>query len=94
MSCPNCKARQPWSDECRRCKCDFTILRRAADATRQTRRACLRAIRAGRYAAALTYARRYRRLQPHDDSARLLAVCHLLCGQWHSALLAAQEVDE
>ena len=29
MACPVCNARQAWSDECRRCKCDLSTLRAA-----------------------------------------------------------------
>jgi len=94
MRCPTCRARQTWSDTCRRCKCDLSLLRGAADASRAHRRRCLLLLRAGRHAEALRQAQRAYALAPDPPSARLLAVCHLLCRHWVSATTIAQLLGE
>ena len=94
MRCPTCGAKQTWSDACRRCKCDLTFLRSAAEASRGHRRRCLLLLRAGRHGEALRQAQRAYALHPDPRSARLLAVCHLLCGHWISALAIAQLFGE
>jgi hypothetical protein len=88
MTCPTCRARQPWSDECRRCKCDLTLLRQFRQTAGLHRRQCLRALRAGRPAAALAQASRYAVLVGADRASPLLAVCHLLCHNWPQAAAA------
>jgi len=85
MRCPTCNAQQAWSDECRRCKCDLSLLHRLWRRGRGLRTACLRRLRAGRPAEALPYAQQYRFLDP-EDASRLLAACHLLSGNWTQAL--------
>ncbi len=94
VRCPTCGARQTWSDACRRCKCDLTFLRAAAEAARRHRRRCLLLLRAGRHGEALRQAQRLVALAPDPRSARLLAVCSLLCGHWTGALAAARWADE
>jgi hypothetical protein len=90
MRCPTCKARQEWSDTCRRCQSDLTLLYESAQAQWQLRRTCLLHLRAGHSADALVAARQSFSLNPSSESARLLAVCHLLCGHWDRALLLAE----
>ena len=41
VRCPTCGAWQDWSDACRRCRCDLTLLWRVAEAVRTSRRHCL-----------------------------------------------------
>ena len=81
VRCPTCGAWQDWSDACRRCRCDLTLLRRMAEAIQASRRRCLCALRAGRTSEALHHARRLQALCPDRSAARLLAVCHLLQGR-------------
>ena len=83
--CPTCNAQQAWSDECRRCKCDLSLLHRLWRRGRALRSACLRELRAGRPAQALPYAQQYCFLGP-EDAPRLLAACYLLSGNWAKAL--------
>jgi hypothetical protein len=90
LLCPVCKARQEWSDVCRRCKCDLSLYRAAAGSYLQARRLCLAALRAHDFAAARDEARRAYELSPGSDAARLLAVCHLLCAQWKEAAALAR----
>jgi hypothetical protein len=91
MRCPTCNAQQAWSDECRRCKCDLSLLHRLWRRRRRLRDACLRRLRAGRPAEARAYAEQYRSLSP-DDGMRLLAVCHLLSDNWTQALREALRI--
>lgn len=90
LRCPTCHARQEWADVCRRCKCDLALLRRTAEAHRDSRRRCLLALRAGRVRQALEYAGYAYLVSPDDDAARLVAVCHFLLGQWDEALAAGR----
>jgi hypothetical protein len=92
MSCPTCHARQPWSDECRRCKCDLTLLRQFRLAAETQRRQCLRELSAGRPAAALVRASRFANLVGGAPATRLLAVCHLLCHDWSQASALAATI--
>jgi hypothetical protein len=90
MSCPTCKARQEWSDECRRCKCDLSMLHQVWMSGRQLRQRCLCALRNDQLPAARAFAERYASLLPSDDAFRLLAVCHLLASDWPAALAASR----
>jgi hypothetical protein len=67
----------------------LTLLRRTTAAVLDSRRLCLRALRAGRTAEALRLARRLYALAPDRSAARLLAVCHLLRGNWTAAAAMA-----
>ncbi len=93
VRCPTCGARQEWSDACRRCKCELILLRRVTDAVQANRRRCLGLLQAGRVREALRYARRSYALSPDRPAARLLAVCHLLQGNWTAAFTMAQIAD-
>lgn len=93
VRCPTCGALQDWSDDCRRCRCDLSLLRRAAEAIPTSRRRCLGALRAGRISEALDHARRLQALSPDRSAAQLLAVCHLLQGSWLSAATLARIVE-
>ena len=85
VCCPVCRARQEWSDTCRRCRCDLSLLRRTAEACAASRRLLLAQLDAGRWPAALAAARRYHALCPTPDSTRLLAIASLLAGDWSTA---------
>jgi hypothetical protein len=93
VRCPACGAWQEWSDACRRCRCDLTLLRRAAATIGRSRRRALQALRAGRPAAAVRHARRCYALAPCAEAARLLAVCHLLAGNCPAAASAARRAE-
>ena len=94
LRCPTCKAKQEWSDTCRRCKCDLSLLHGVARARRESRRRCLWCLRTGQLSKALQHARRCHALGPDEPSSRLLAVCHLLAGDWLKAVAAARLVGE
>lgn len=94
MRCPTCRAEQEWSDTCRRCKTDLRLLRSMDEACRNIRAAVLRHLRDGRHADALHTAQHLSLLSRDDATARLLAVCYLLCGQPERALRVARPVVE
>lgn len=85
LRCPTCRAQQPWSDSCRRCKSDLRLLREVAEACAALRRECLANLRQNRPQAALDPARRCVELCDNPETRRLLAVCELLNGNWASA---------
>jgi hypothetical protein len=85
MRCPTCRAEQPWSDQCRRCKSDLTLLRATAQAFAWHRRECLRLLRLAQFEAALEQARLAFALHADADSRRLLAVCALWNGDYSQA---------
>ncbi len=89
VRCPTCGARQPWSDTCRRCKSDLSLLRRVVEALTGTRRSALAHLRSGRLSEALCDAETCWLIDPSAQSARLVAVCQLLLGRWEEALRAA-----
>lgn len=91
MCCPTCNARQAWSDECRRCKCDLSLLRQYWRAGEGERRQCLHELRSGRPNRALYHARRYAKLVGTAEASRLLAVCSVLCDNWPNACAALWE---
>ncbi|MCY2964420.1 MAG: hypothetical protein NT069_12425 [Planctomycetota bacterium] len=89
MRCPTCRAAQEWSHECRRCRCDLTLLREAKAAAESLRRQCLRALNANAPRQAVELAERYVELVGDDNSKELLAVCALLAGDWRTAKTVA-----
>jgi hypothetical protein len=93
VRCPTCRAVQEWSESCRRCKTDLRLLLDVADAYLRGRLRCLLRLRAGRPRAALRAARLCHELRADEESARLLAVCALLCEDWETAAALAQDAD-
>jgi hypothetical protein len=91
MRCPTCNARQAWSDECRRCKCDLSLLRQCWRTGEAERRRCLRELGAGRPPRALDHARRYAGLVGAAAASRLLGVCLLMCNDWPGARNLARD---
>src|SRR5512143_2836839 len=89
VRCPTCRAVQEWSDTCRRCQSDLRLLRAAATSYLRDRRLALLRLRAGDPCGALGPTRRAHQLRPGPASARLLASCALLCGDWASAAALA-----
>jgi hypothetical protein len=85
VRCPTCRAMQPWSDACRRCKSDLRLLREFAEAYEQSRRACLDHLHRGRLRQARAAAIRCLELSPDETSRRLLALVALKLGEWPDA---------
>ena len=86
LRCPTCRAEQPWSDTCRRCKCDLRLLRELVEEYAAKRRRCLVNLRENRLGAALEQAKQSFFLHAGADSRRLLATCELLNGNLKGAL--------
>ena len=86
LRCPTCGARQVWSDTCRRCKCDLSLLHQVQQRQRTLRRCCLSQLRDQRLKESLETAKRCYELSAEAGNARLLALCHLLNGNWAMAL--------
>ena len=84
--CPTCGAQQVWADVCRRCKCDLSLVVAAHRRRHQLRAGCLDELRRQRPDAALRTASALHTLAPDADSARLLAVAHLLHGDYAAAV--------
>jgi hypothetical protein len=82
MRCPTCRAVQPWSDTCRRCKSDLRLLSELAGEYAALRWHCLANLRQNRIHEALELARQCFALRDDLESRRLLAVCELLNGNW------------
>jgi hypothetical protein len=91
MHCPTCGASQQWSDACRRCKCDLSLVHRMLRYGRHLHRACLVQLRQGNVERARTAAQRYHRLMPTETSRRLLAVCCALSDDMQAAVRLAAE---
>ena len=93
MRCPTCGARQPdWTDTCRRCKSDLSLLHAALASYEQHWHAALVHLNSGRPDAALHHARLCHQLRPGQETHRLMAVCQLLRGDWEEALELARRV--
>ena len=99
LRCPVCKADNAFPTEggaalCRRCKADLTLL----FALEQQRQGVLdtaqRAASRGEWRDFLAAVERADALRSDDESRRLLAVAHLLQGDFAEALHAAQRVAE
>jgi hypothetical protein len=90
VRCPTCRASQPWSDTCRRCKSDLRLLREFAEGYKQSRRECLGHLRLGHLQKARDAASRCLELSPDVGSRRLLALVALLSGDWPTAVAVAR----
>ena len=86
LRCPTCGARQVVALECRRCKCDLSLVVAALRQSEALAKQCCRLLRESRFSEAESVARRLAELTPNADAARYLAVCHLLLGRFQSAL--------
>jgi len=84
--CPTCQAKQDASPECRRCKCDLTLVVAMRESAQAMHEACLRRLRSGDYRAALDCALRRHAITPDATSRRLLGVVYLLQGRYQAAL--------
>jgi len=85
VRCPTCRAEQEWSDVCRRCKSDLTLLRAVAAAYERDRRECLEALKSGRPFEALRHALHGQWLRPDPNWHRLTAVSALLANDFEAA---------
>lgn len=84
--CPTCGATQVVSAECRRCKCDLSLVLAVHAQARAWHEDCLRQLRAGAHRRALASALRRHELAPDATSRRLLAVVYLCLGKFPIAM--------
>ncbi len=84
--CPTCNARQEPSPECRRCKCDLTLLLASLQRCQRLYDCCLRSLGDKDLDAAERLAIQRWELAPDQDAARLLAITYLLQGRYQAAL--------
>ena len=85
VRCPNCRASQPWSDICRRCKSDLRLLREFAEGYERARLECLDHLQHGRLSEAHAAASRCLELSPDAGSRHLMALVALRAGDWPDA---------
>jgi hypothetical protein len=90
LRCPTCGASQAWSDTCRRCRCDLSLLHGALRQVDRLRRRCLENLRDGRYDDAARAARRCCELDASADQRQLLAVAEFLRGRFEVAVRVAR----
>ena len=82
FTCPTCGARQVATDSCRRCQCDLSLVQAAHQWQVTLHRRCLALLRQRRLHRATRVARKCCEFSPNESSIRLLAVCHLLQGNF------------
>jgi hypothetical protein len=68
----------------------LNLLREVAEAAANARRRCLSAISKRQYGEALAFAQAQVRLNPDEDTLRMLAVCCLLEGDFNGAKRVVQ----
>jgi hypothetical protein len=78
MRCPVCRAEVDQGPQCRRCRADLALLFTLEDERRASLREACRAAAAGRPGRMLAFAGWADGLRQGADSARLLALAHLL----------------
>ena len=90
LRCPTCGATQVWSDTCRRCRCDLSLLHDALRGVGQLRRACLAALGDGRYDEAVEAALGCCRLDARPENRHLLAMAEFYRGRFATAVHLVQ----
>jgi hypothetical protein len=78
LTCPTCGAVQERSVQCRRCRCDLSLMVSLLEHRDRLHARTLRHLRDGRLAEALRTARLRWSVSSDADAARLLGVCRLL----------------
>src|SRR5437879_5200097 len=93
LRCPVCKADNTQGPLCRRCKADLSLLFALEEQRRVVLDAARQAALRGEWRNVLAAAERADALRSDEESRRLLAVAHLLHGDFAEALQAAQRVS-
>ncbi len=86
LRCPTCGADQTASAECRRCKCDLTLVLAVRQQAQVLHEQVLRHLRDGRAGDAVDAAERRHTLSPDRTSRRLLAVSYVTAGNYEAAI--------
>lgn len=85
--CPTCGAAQAATSlECRRCKADLSLFASVLRLQEELERRALVALDRGEHERTLALARRRLEVSPDKEAARLLAVAHLVRGEFDQAL--------
>ena len=84
LRCPTCCARPSLVIECRRCKCDLSLVVVALRQSEALTRQCRRLLREARFAEAEPVARRLAELSSNADAVPYLAVYRFLLGRFQS----------
>ena len=90
LHCPTCNASQDWSDVCRRCKCDLSLVVTLLRRRERLQDTCRRELLAGQYEEARHAALACRAISNDPDTIRLLAVSCLASGRTAAAVRVAQ----
>jgi hypothetical protein len=85
LRCPVCRASDNRGPQCRRCKADLALLLRLEEERERGLEAARRHAGRGQAADCLRAARRADLLRSDNDSLELLAVAHLLLGDYGTA---------
>ncbi len=85
MRCPVCKAENAQGPQCRRCKVDLTLLFQLEQEREQALGAARTDLAAGRWTEAVTEVSAANWMRSDEASRRLLAVAHLLKGDYAQA---------
>lgn len=86
LRCPTCNAEQIASPQCRRCRCDLTLLVAARRRAAALHEEFLRQLGDEAYGDALQTALRRFHLLPDGRAHRLLSLAYLYVGKYQSAL--------
>ena len=86
LRCPTCGAEQTYSDICRRCKCDLSLVHRLLEYRDALTHRCLLQLRDQQPAHALKAAQQCYAIAADHQTARRLAVVYLLIGDYRSAV--------
>jgi hypothetical protein len=85
FQCPTCGAAQSPSPECRRCRCDLSLVVALIAREESLRAQAYRCLASGDYLTAAAVSERLHQDAPSDASARLLSVGQLLAGHYDAA---------
>ncbi|MEZ6063782.1 MAG: hypothetical protein R3C19_25825 [Planctomycetaceae bacterium] len=90
LRCPTCGAEQAASPECRRCRCDLTLVLAIRRQAQRLHEDALRNLRDGLFDAAVHCAERRQAVSPDRTSRRLLAVSYLASGNFAAAMAVSR----
>lgn len=92
MRCPVCRAENSQGPQCRRCRADLSLLWRLEEERRRYAETAKRLAARGELGRALAVADGVDALRHGPDSAQLLAVIHLLRGDFAAAWRSYENV--
>jgi hypothetical protein len=90
MLCPVCRANNEQGPQCRRCRADLGLLFELEEQRRQVMAAARAQLAQGGVERAFQFAAQADELRHDDESRRLLAVCHVVNGNYADAWRVSQ----